>query len=140
MGKAEAQEDKDILYLIKLEFNYPWDDAEGKRAKELQLVVKIHEYEIKNETDKSYMAARELRPGYYGEVIRFPKENMDEVTFDTFNNHFWGAKLAMTETTREEVEEFGVPKIKAEVKEWFDERASYYNERSALLGGSEDGE
>lgn len=111
-----APQEHDIVYQISLRF--PWDGG---------LTIKVREYTVTNETAKSLMS----------DSTRFPKNELDTPIIDAYVGHFYGAKLTMYETTREEVEEYGIPALRKEVLDWLEERAEYYNSRIRELNKQE---
>jgi hypothetical protein len=87
----------------------------------------IQEFEITNETEKSYMAKRIREDGRQTTPRRFPKDGEGIPNLGIFNNMLTGAYIFAAETTREEVEEFVVPKLKARITDWANNRIDYYN-------------
>lgn len=116
MAASEAQGSKfDTLYRasVGLHFHEP---------------ITIKEYNVVNETAKSYMAVYVSPKGYTTDPTRFSKEDEGEVKLDVFYGSLHGATIYAYETTREEFEEFVVPRLIAEVSQWLTEKRDYYDE------------
>lgn len=103
MAGSEAQEN-DVLYHITIS---PWNKME----------VSITEYRTTKETTKSLMV----------DDKRFSKDMLDKPFIDHYMGHFYKGTMTMYECTKEDVEEFGVPKLKNEVREWLTQHRDYYD-------------